>query len=45
MEEEQLQVYNSDSGEEQLDADQLSEEMHGPTTVGWIQWYCTVDGN
>ena len=40
-----MQVYNSDSGEEQVDADKLSEEMHGPHNDGWIQWYCTVDGN
>ena len=45
MEEEQLQVYNSDSNEEQVDIDQLSEEMHGPQVSGWIQWYTQVEGN
>jgi casein kinase II subunit beta len=36
MEEEQLQVYNSDSNEEQVDLDQLSIDMNGPHASGWI---------
>jgi hypothetical protein len=45
MEEEQLQVYNSDSGEENVDIDALSQEMSGQPPQGWIQWYCTLEGN
>jgi hypothetical protein len=35
MEEEQLAAYNSDSGEEHVDIDNLSDEM-GIVTMGWI---------
>jgi len=45
MEEEQLQVYNSDSNEEQVDLDQLSIDMNGPHASGWIQWYAALEGN
>lgn len=41
MEEEQL-AYNSDSGEEHVDIDAMSDEI---TNVGWIRWFCTLDGH
>ncbi len=39
MKEEKLQVYNSDSAEEQVDPDHLSIEMQELKLFGWIQWY------
>jgi casein kinase II subunit beta len=44
MEEEQLAAYNSDSGEEHVDIDALSDEM-GAVTMGWIQWFCSLEGH
>lgn len=41
MEEEQL-AYNSDSGEEHVDIDAMSDEMN---TMGWIRWFCTLEGH
>ena len=47
----QLPVYNSDSGgDEQVDIDGLSEEMNaagngGGHQLGWIQWFCSLDGH
>jgi hypothetical protein len=35
MEEEQLQAYNSDSGEENVDIDALSDDIGGPQ-MGWV---------
>jgi hypothetical protein len=45
MEEEQLQVYNSDSGEEQLDVETLSNELAVEKSAGWINWYCQLEGH
>lgn len=45
MEEEQLQVYNSDSGEDNVDVDALSEELAAEKQLGWIQWYCSLEGH
>ena len=44
MEEEQLAAYNSDSGEEHVDIDAISDEM-GAATMGWIQWFCSLEGH
>lgn len=44
MEEEQLAAYNSDSGEEHVDIDNLSDDM-GATQMGWIQWFCSLEGH
>ena len=35
MEEEPIQAYNSDSGEENVDIDAISEDMV-PSQMGWI---------
>ena len=45
MEEEQLQVYNSDSAEEPFDADAISDELAIDTKTGWIHWYCALEGH
>lgn len=39
-----MQAYNSDSGEEQVDIDGISDEM-GAATMGWIQWFCSLEGH
>lgn len=44
MEEEQLAAYNSDSGEENVDIDGLSDDM-GMAQIGWIQWFCSLEGH
>lgn len=44
MEEEQLQAYNSDSGEENVDIDALSDDIAG-AQMGWIQWFCSLEGH
>ena len=44
MDEEQLQAYNSDSGEDNVDIDALSDELGGPQ-MGWIQWFCSLEGH
>ena len=41
MEEEQL-AYNSDSGEENVDIDAMSEEG---AQMGWIKWFCGLEGH
>ena len=38
-------MYNSDSGEENLDIDALSQEMSGERPVGWVQWFCSLEGH
>lgn len=49
MEEEQLQAYNSDSGAEDgagnVDIDALSDELNGGPQLGWIQWFCSLEGH
>lgn len=42
MEEEQL-AYNSDSGEEHVDIDAMSDDAGAQ--VGWIKWFCSLDGH
>jgi casein kinase II subunit beta len=42
MEDEQ-QVFNSDSGEDNVDIDALSDEVNAQ--VGWIRWFCSLDGH
>ena len=44
MEEEQLAAYNSDSGDEHVDIDALSDELAGGQ-MGWIQWFCSLEGH
>jgi hypothetical protein len=41
MEEEQL-AYNSDSGEEHVDIDAMSDDA---SQVGWIRWFCSLEGH
>ena len=35
--------YNSDSGEENMDIDAISCE--DPPQIGWIQWFCSLEGH
>lgn len=38
-------MYNSDSGEEQLDVETLSDELAIEKNEGWVHWYCTLEGH
>jgi len=40
--ENELQGYNSDSGEENVDIDALSDEN---PQIGWVQWFCSLEGH
>ena len=42
MEEEQL-AYNSDSGEENVDIDAISDDAGAQ--IGWIKWFCSLEGH
>lgn len=42
MEEEQL-AYNSDSGEEHVDIDAMSDDAGAQ--VSWIKWFCSLEGH
>ena len=35
-------AYNSDSGEEHVDIDAMSDDA---SQVGWIRWFCSLEGH
>ena len=39
-----MQAYNSDSGEDNVDIEAISDEL-GAGQMGWIQWFCSLEGH
>lgn len=37
-----MEQYDSESAEENVDIDALSEEY---SSMGWIQWFCSLEGH
>lgn len=42
--EEQQMAYNSDSGEEQVDIEGISDDIN-MVSMGWISWFCSLEGH
>ena len=52
MEDEPIEAYNSDSGEGEFQMDDISDDQVArgaedldDAPVGWIQWFCTLEGH